>query len=107
MLLSSALPGLADELEQLLAGEQERRLAEQVDSLRIVALCDCGDGFCSSFYTQPRPVGAYGPGHRTVVLEPGSGLLIVDVVADQIVHVEVLYRDDIRLALEGLDLPRG
>jgi hypothetical protein len=31
-----------------------------------------------------------------VELEPEAGMLILDVVADKIVHVEVLHRQDIR-----------
>jgi hypothetical protein len=32
-------------------------------------------------------------------LEPAEGMLILDVVAGTIVHVEVLYRDEIRKKL--------
>jgi hypothetical protein len=64
-----------------------------VDRLRIVALCPCEDDFCQSFYTAPKPAGAYGLGHRNICLEPSwPGHLILDVVHDDIVHVEVLYR---------------
>ncbi|MGI5180307.1 hypothetical protein ACQEVZ_28710 [Dactylosporangium sp. CA-152071] len=49
--------------------------------------------FCQSFYTAPKPAGAYGPGHRNVCLEPPwPGYLILDVLHDDIVHIEVLYR---------------
>jgi hypothetical protein len=32
-------------------------------------------------------------------LEPAEGMLILDVVADKIVHVAILHRDDIRQKL--------
>ena len=96
MLLTKVLPLFADELEQLLKKEGESELAAQVPQLNIVDRCRCGDDFCASFYTQPKPAGAYGPGHRSMVLEPAEGMLILDVVADAIACVEVLYRNDIR-----------
>ncbi len=81
---------------KLLIKAEELELAAQVSGLEIVDRCRCGDGFCATFYTQPKPVGSYGSGHRNVLLLPGKGFLILDVVAEQIMCVEVLYRDDIR-----------
>jgi hypothetical protein len=86
-------PTLADQLRGALLADQETTLAASVDSLTAVALCPCGDDFCQSFYTAPKPDGAYGPGHRNVLLNPPwVGYLILDVVKDEIVFVEVLYR---------------
>jgi hypothetical protein len=49
--------------------------------------------FCQSFYTQPPPAGAYGPGHRCVALSPHRpGMLVLDVVDDLIMFVEVIDR---------------
>ncbi len=65
-----------------------------METLRVVARCGCGDDFCQSFYTAPKPDGAYGPGHRNVLLDPPwSGMLILDVVDGLIAYVEVLDRD--------------
>jgi hypothetical protein len=72
-------------------GEDE--LAAAVDELRIVAPCTCGDDFCGSFYTEPRPQGAWGPGHRNVEIDIQSddaSMVILDVVDDRITQVEVL-----------------
>jgi hypothetical protein len=99
MLLTEILPILADELERLLKKSGEPELAAQVPQLTIVDRCRCGDDFCASFYTKPKPKGTYGPGHRCKELEPAEGMLILDVVAGTIVHVEVLYRDEIRKKL--------
>lgn len=99
MQLREVLPSVAHELEQLLKNEGEPELAAQVPELLIVEPCRCGDDFCASFYTQPKPKGAYPAGHRSVEVEPARGMIIVDVVADRITHVEILYRDDIRKSL--------
>ncbi|MFZ0137947.1 MAG: hypothetical protein WAK89_12855 [Candidatus Sulfotelmatobacter sp.] len=92
-------PELAGELQQLLAARGESKLAEQVPDLTLVDRCRCGDDFCGMFYVLPKPVGTYGPTHRNVALEPQVGMLILDVQADRIAAVEVLYRDEIRQKL--------
>jgi len=97
--LSEVLPLLSQELERLLNDTGEANLASQVSGLRILERCRCGDDFCASFYTQPKPYGPYGPGHRNVILEPAKGMLILDVVDEIIAKVEILYRDDIRQTL--------
>ena len=99
MLLIEILPLLACELELLLKKQGELELVAQVPQLRIVDRCRCGDDFCSSFYTQPKPEGSYGPGHRSMDLDAAEGIVILDVVAGTIAHVEVLYREDIRQKL--------
>ena len=96
MLFTHAFPQLSQELEQLLEDAGEANLAAQVAELRIVDRCRCGDDFCASFYTRPKPNGAYGPGHRNVALTPTKGMLILDVVAREIACVEVPNRDDVR-----------
>jgi hypothetical protein len=98
-LVSEAFPLLMQELQELLKLAGEPDLASQVPELRIVDRCRCGDDFCASFYTQPKPKGAYGPGHRNVALDPTEGMLILDVVDGVIAQVEVLNRNDIRQRL--------
>jgi hypothetical protein len=97
--LNNALPDLGTELEALLREAGESRLAGEVASLRIVEPCGCGDDFCSSFYTAPRPEGTWGPGHQTIPLAPD---LIVDVVGGHVVYIEVLCRGEIRAKLRSL-----
>ena len=99
MLLTEILPLFARELEQLLKNEGETELAAQVPRLNVEDRCRCGDDFCASFYTQPKPNRAYGPSHSCMELEPTVGMLILDVVGGAIVHVEVLNRDDVRQKL--------
>jgi hypothetical protein len=100
-LLAETLPKFSAELTHLLEQNGEPELARQVTTLRIVKRCSYDDDFCSSFYTQPKPSGAYGPNHRNVALRPTSGDIILDVVNDQICFVEVLCRDDVRAALKS------
>jgi hypothetical protein len=97
--LTEILPTLAVELEHLLENQREIRLAAQVPQLAIVDRCRCGDDFCSSFYTQPKPERQYGPNHRCIDLDAPEGMLLVGVVAEKIAHVEVLNRDDVRRKL--------
>lgn len=103
MLLTETLPELAEELQKLLEAKKPE-LAVQVPSLMIVEGCACGDDFCASFYTQPIPKGAYGPGHYTLPLEPAEGMLILDVVDNVISFVEALQRPEIRQKLVALGL---
>lgn len=87
-------PVLASEIRDALLSEGEGTLADHVDALLVTSRCECGDTFCQSFYTERKPDGAYGPGHRSVPLRPPhSWTLILDVVDDRIVHVEVLFRE--------------
>ncbi|MEU0558668.1 hypothetical protein [Dactylosporangium sp. NPDC006015] len=92
-LLRTMWPVFTAELAAALAAEGEDRLTDQVDRLRVVEVCGCGDDFCQSFYTAAKPAGTYGVGHRNVCLDaPWPGYLILDVVHDEIMYVEVLYR---------------
>ncbi len=99
-LLSDTRPEFAAELQQLLTEKGEPELASQVPTLAIHDRCRCGDDFCSTFYVQPRPEGAYPLGHRNVALTPEEGMLILDVVAGEIMCVEVLDREDVREKLD-------
>jgi hypothetical protein len=101
-LLTDAIPELAQELESLLVKAGESDLAVQVRQLHIVDRCRCGDDFCATFYTVPRPNGAWGAGHRNVSLDCEMGMLILDVVNDKITCVEVLDRDEIRRTLHNI-----
>jgi len=100
LLLADTLPSFAAELQQLLTEKAEAELAAQVPSLAIFDRCRCKDDFCSTFYTQPKPNGAYGPGHRNVALTPEEGMLILDVVGGEIACVEVLDREEVRRKLD-------
>jgi hypothetical protein len=99
-LLTHTLPAFAAELQQLLNESGEPELAAQVSALRIFDLCGCGDDFCATFYTQPKPEGSFGPGLRNVRLFPEDGAsLILDVVAGEIACVELLDRPNVRVKL--------
>ena len=92
-LVSEKWPHLGAELATALGDEGESDLANQVDTLHVLERCGCADDFCQSFYTAPKPTGAYGSGRRNVCLSPFKpGYLILDVVNDAIMYVEVLYR---------------
>jgi hypothetical protein len=97
--VSRALPDFAVELETVLHSQGAADLASQVSNLPLVDRCRCGDDFCATFYTAPKPEGAYGPGHENVVVEVTKGMTILDVVNGDIRWVEVLYRPDVQRAL--------
>ena len=99
ILLAAKFPQLSQELQQLLIADGETQLAAQVPGLTILDRCRCGDDFCAMFYVQPKPSGAYGPGHRCIPLDPNEGMLILDVLDEKIVAVEILHRNDIRQEL--------
>jgi|SRR5208337_810647 len=99
--LADILPEFAIELKTLLEASNHRELAEQVPGLVILDRCRCGDSFCASFYTQPKPDGAYVGDHNTIDLDAKEGVILLDAVNAQIAHVEVLYRDEIRKILSS------
>lgn len=100
-LLHEGFPDLVRELEHLLRAENEHFLANSVEFLRIYGPCGCSDVTCGSFYTGPKPDGAFGPGHRTVLLDPTEGMVILDVVDDVIRYVELIDRPDIHDAIHS------
>lgn len=71
----------------LLVKAGEADLAVQVERLKVIEREDWNSG--SDFYTAPRPHGHWGPNHRTLGLSPGA--LHIDIVAGQIVCIEVLW----------------
>jgi hypothetical protein len=92
-LLCQTWPIFAAELTAALIASGEDVLTDQVDRLRVVEVCGCADDFCQGFSTGPKPSGAPRDGYRNVSLDPPwSGELNLDVVHDNIVYVEVLYR---------------
>jgi len=60
--LIDVLPAFAAELDRALRADDAADLADQVRGLSIAAVCSCGDDFCSSFYTGPRPPDPVGRG---------------------------------------------
>ena len=94
--LQEVLPDLAHELTALLQDMAEPDLVRQIPQLLLVDRCCCGDDFCATFYTAPKPNGAYGPTHETISLNPSTGEMILDLVDRNIVCVEILFRDEIR-----------
>ena len=96
LLLQESLPDLANELTSLLRKKNERGLVEQVPLLRLVDRCRCGDDFCATLYTAPKPKGVYGPNHESLSLDLSSGQLILDLVDRKIVCIEILFREDLR-----------
>jgi hypothetical protein len=84
LLLADVVAAFATELRQLLEKQGEPELAAQVSGLTIFDRCHCGDDFCATSYTQPKPKGGFGPGHRNVLLASDNGTLILDVAADEI-----------------------
>ncbi len=100
--LIDLLPAFAAELDRALRAHDVADLADQVRGLSITAVCRCGDDFCSSFYTGPRPDGPWGQTHRNVSPEVAAGMIVLDVVDDQIRYVEVLDRAEVKSIIATL-----
>lgn len=92
-LVREVYPELVEELALLLEDIGERYLSVSVREVRMIAPCECSDGFCQSIRTAEHEPGTpYGPGHRNVILEPEDGMLVLDVVDERIVYIEVLFK---------------
>ena len=106
LLVRDALPSFAPELERLLAA-QSPELAAQVDGLRIVGRCQCGQSDCATFdvisaRSSPRDPN-YGDSELDCIdLEPKSGLIVVDVESGRLRSVEVLNRPDVKRELDAV-----
>ena len=106
LLLAGAIPPLADELRAGLMSAGPERLIPQVDRLRIIGYCNCGDGFCSKVITsaggEPSdPSSMYGEDIDC----RNDGMFIVHLDGnDNICQLEVLFRLDHtkRLVAAGL-----
>jgi hypothetical protein len=99
MRVAEMFPELALELRRLLTERGEMALASQIPELELLDLCRCGDAFCATIYTTPKPVKRYGPNHRSFDLDAESGVIILDAVDARIVCIEILNRDDVRRKL--------
>lgn len=105
--LFNVLTDFAAELAVALRAEDGAALADQLSERSITAVCACGDDFCASFYTGPRPDGPWGAQHENVTLETATGMVILDVLDRRIRNVEVLHRDDVKSVISALtDQPK-
>ena len=104
-LLIEALPALAAELDELLRSVDEEELRAQLPELRLLGRCTCGDSFCAMVYTGSQKPGP--PYPETLALDDArEGMIQLDIVAGRIIGIEVLYRDDVRAALDRVLPPR-
>jgi len=101
VILGDLLPLFAEEIEGLLVKKGERGLAAQIHDLKIIDRCRCPHDYCGSFYTQPKPKGALGKGHRKVEVQPESGIIIFDVIDGRILQINVLFREKVRKVLRA------
>ena len=85
-------PGLAGVLHASLVADGRFDLVDTVEELEAQEPRSCGDAFCTSCYTGPRPDGRWGPDHENLVYDLAEGMLVLDVVDGVIRFVEVLDR---------------
>jgi len=95
-LLRERAPAFAAELEEALRAEGRPELAEQVQGLRITALCGCEVEGCASFSTV-LPMKRW---FRRGALVP-AGDLVVNTIDGDIAYVELLDRPDVRAAIRA------
>jgi hypothetical protein len=101
-LVADILPELGERVEAQLREQGERLLAEQVESLRITAVCTCGPPYCGSFWTSSTPMKRWFARGRQVKLAGLPGEVSLDVVLGEIAYVEVLHWDEVRDAVARL-----
>ncbi len=95
-LISEVIPDFVEEIVYLLQGTGAEPLEEQLRTLRIESICDCGDENCASFATASEVKVA-----SVVELQSMEGHLILDLnEAEQICFIEVLGRSDVKYLLE-------
>lgn len=95
-LMSEVLPDLIHEMAALLKEAGADPLVDQLATLHIEEVCDCGDENCSSFATLGEVKVA-----NHVELPAMEGMLIVDLnAANQICFIEVLNRPDVKYLME-------
>jgi hypothetical protein len=86
--IAELFPALLTELEELLTRDGRVDLAQRIGRLAVVDRCRCGEASCAHFYTAPKPVASYGPGHENLMLPVGRGLVVLDLVDGTIVGVD-------------------
>ena len=95
-LISDILPDFLEEVVFLLRQSGDLALGEQMRTLRIESLCDCGHDECSSFATA-----AEVKVDRTVELQAVEGVLLIDLNAEErICFIEILGRADVKYLLD-------
>ncbi len=104
-LVRDALPSFTPELERLLAAASPQ-LAAQVEGLRLVGRCRCGQSDCATFYVltsrSAPPAPDYGASELDCLdLEAEAGLVVVDVEGGRLRLVEVLGRSDVKEELDA------
>ncbi len=74
------LPDLARELAHGLTEARQTELSAQIATLPVGELCGCGDDFCSSFYTGPKPDRQRDGFFENLMPPVECGMVILDVV---------------------------
>lgn len=92
--LSKAFPDIAAEIKALLREDGFEDLFNEIDHLEIVDICRCDSPDCATFYTAPKPDGAW-PNHRNIMLS-SDNIVVIDISEEKIVCVEMLERPDYR-----------
>ena len=95
-LISNILPDFLEEVVFLLRQSGNLALGEQLRTLRIESLCDCGHDECSSFATAEEV-----KVNPTVELQAIEGVLLIDLNAEErICFMEILGRADVKYLLD-------
>ena len=98
MKLRQALPDVYQELEQGLQKAGRVELAASLESLELVDRCRCGDGFCATFFTQPKDSWPPPAELEHIVVEAPK-LFCVTVASGKVAKAEYLWRPSLRQRL--------
>jgi hypothetical protein len=99
--LTDVAPAFAADLERELRAQGDAELAEQIPGLRVLSFCGCGDTECASFTTREPSNRSPDRQVETMTVDALDGMVNIDSLDGRIMYVEVLYRPDLRAALEA------
>ncbi len=99
--IAELFPAFSRELEEMLDNMGRSDLVEKIPDLPIVARCKCAQNNCAHFYTAPPPAGQYPSGHFNILLPAKKGLIVLDLIDNDVVAIEVLDRADVKIILDA------
>lgn len=101
-LLSEVFPEVAEEIRRTLRGlecEEFRVLIPEVDQLRIVDRCHCGDDTCASMYFVSSSNEEKWLADAECIETEGALVQVFSILENRIVEAEIIFQPQIRARL--------
>ena len=101
--LKDFLPDFVHELKYLLLRESMPDLACQIVYMQVdVDRCISSDDYFIMLCTGLQPLLGWGTGQTTIVLTPKKGNILLNVIGNDIIAIEVFFRNDIQEKFQQL-----